>query len=170
MTKARDIASLAALGPATTTDNTIARYDGSTGKLIQSSSATLDDSGNATFSGNVTVGGGTLGYGNGSGGTVTQATSKSTAVTLNKPSGQITTAADALAAGASAAFTCFNSVVGNDPVTANLLFGFGNPVNYRCEVIQTSVGGFSIRLTNISGGSLSEALVIHFNVIKGSTT
>ena len=41
-----------------------------------------------------------LGYGTGSGGTVTQATSKSTTVVLNKPTGQITMNGAALASGA----------------------------------------------------------------------
>lgn len=34
--------------PASSTDNAIARYDGTTGKLIQNSGATIDDSGNIT--------------------------------------------------------------------------------------------------------------------------
>ena len=38
------------VGPASSTDNSFVRFDGTTGKLIQNaSSATLDDSGNATF-------------------------------------------------------------------------------------------------------------------------
>ncbi len=36
------------VGPASATDNAIARYDGTTGKLIQNSGATIDDSGNIT--------------------------------------------------------------------------------------------------------------------------
>lgn len=50
----------------------------------------------------VVDGTGGIGYQTGSGGTVTQATSKSTAVTLNKLSGRITLNAEALAAGATA--------------------------------------------------------------------
>ncbi len=42
-------------GPASSTDNAIARFDGTTGKIIQNSSITIDDNGNldstATFSG-----------------------------------------------------------------------------------------------------------------------
>jgi hypothetical protein len=37
------------LGPATATDEAIARYDGTTGRLLQNSLATLDDAGNAAF-------------------------------------------------------------------------------------------------------------------------
>lgn len=40
-------------GPAGATDNAIARFDGTTGKLIQSSAATLDDAGNLTTPGTV---------------------------------------------------------------------------------------------------------------------
>jgi len=36
----------AVLGPASATDNAIARFDGTTGKMIQNSGATIDDSGN----------------------------------------------------------------------------------------------------------------------------
>lgn len=36
------------VGPASATDNAITRYDGTTGKLIQNSGATIDDSGNIT--------------------------------------------------------------------------------------------------------------------------
>ena len=36
------------IGPASATDNAITRFDGTTGKLIQNSNATIDDSGNLT--------------------------------------------------------------------------------------------------------------------------
>ena len=36
------------VGPASSTDNTIARFDGGTGKLLQNSAALVDDSGNIT--------------------------------------------------------------------------------------------------------------------------
>lgn len=162
-------------GPASTTDNTIARYDGATGKVIQSSSATLDDAGNlsvagATFSGNVTVGGGTLGYGAGSGGTVTQVTSKSTAVTLNKPSGQITMNNAALAAGASVDFQVNNTTVNGSTGDVIALTGGAFSWNYRIEAFEAGAAYFKVRVTNITGSSLSEAVAINFTVIKGSTT
>jgi len=108
-----------------------------------------------------------LGYGAGSGGTVTQATSKSTAVTLNKPSGQITTAADALAAGASAEFIVNNSSVASTDTVMLLASGNGD---YRVEPYTVFNGSFYVRVTNITGGSLSQAVVINYNVIKGSAT
>lgn len=41
------------VGPASATDNRIARFNGATGKLIQSSTVTLDDSGNVLGLGNI---------------------------------------------------------------------------------------------------------------------
>jgi hypothetical protein len=38
------------VGPASATDNSLARFDGTTGKLIQNSGVTVDDSGNLTYS------------------------------------------------------------------------------------------------------------------------
>lgn len=249
-------------GPATTTDNTIARYDGSTGKLIQSSSATLDDSGNATFSGNVAIQGaglsqngvnlpvgvtagmtmtsatshlagnasvlrmaiadgsspagvsvhnihdGTyssqevaistsvggieptterlrfykdgkilatnspgLGYGAGSGGTATQPVSKSEPVTVNKPSGQITMHNAALAAGVEVEFIVNCSVIAaSDSVLVNVSGGVLSFTNYRLKASIQGAGQFVVGIENRTGGSLSEAVVIQFNVIKGSTT
>lgn len=108
-----------------------------------------------------------LGYGTGSGGTVTQATSKTTGVTLNKPTGQITTNNAALAAGASVQFIMTNSLVAaGDLVIAHC----GNNANYAVQVLTTLSTQVYIRYTNITGGSLSEAFIINFAVIKGATS
>ncbi len=50
------------VGPASSTDNAVARYDGTTGKLIQNSGVLADDAGNftalsGTFGGSLTIGG-----------------------------------------------------------------------------------------------------------------
>lgn len=47
-------------GPATSTDNAIARFDGTTGKIIQNSSVILDDAGNITDVNNITTTGFTM--------------------------------------------------------------------------------------------------------------
>jgi hypothetical protein len=105
-----------------------------------------------------------LGYGAGSGGTVTQATSKTTGVTINKPVGQITTAADALGAGSSAAFTVTNSIMsGTDVVIVN-----SQNINYSVRISDMASGSFKITIKNESGGSLSQAVVIGFAIIKGA--
>ena len=123
-------------------------------------------------SGNVLVtGSGGLGYGVGSGGTVTQATSKSTAVTLNKPCGVITTNNAALASGASVVFTLNNSFIGfNDAVLTSHNTTGGTNAAYVTQCIASGNGSASIRVTNISVGSLSEAININFAIIKGATS
>lgn len=119
----------------------------------------------------LTSGTGTLGYGTGAGGTVTQLTSKSTAVTLNKPSGQITMSNAALAAGASVLFAFYNSTCdyNYDQLIVNMHGVVSGHNNYKVENAGTiGGGGISIRLTNISGISLSESPSIKFTVIKGA--
>lgn len=125
----------------------------------------------STFSGALRViGASALGYGAGAGGTVTQATDKATPVTLNKPTGQITMNAAALAAGATVTFQVNNSLITTaDTVLLTCPFITVGPNNYRVEVSFSSNGSFNIRVTNISVGSLSEALVINFALIKGAT-
>lgn len=44
-------------GPASATDNAIVRYDATTGKLVQDSTASIDDSGNLDVQGDITVSG-----------------------------------------------------------------------------------------------------------------
>ena len=112
-----------------------------------------------------------LGYGAGSGGTVTQATSKSTSVTLNKPSGQITMHNAALAAGAAVTFTLWNTKIQqSDTVIVSMSDIAGTPVAYTAGCITVRANAAVFVVQNISGGSLSEAAVLNFCVIKGSTT
>ncbi len=122
-------------------------------------------------SGNVLVRTGVLGYGSGAGGTVTQHTSKSTDVTINKLCGQITMDASALAAGASVTFHVNNSYYSFiDVVVLHGSYGAVNPSNYRIEPTVTAGNGFAIRVTNISAGSLSQAVQINFAILKVSAT
>ena len=110
---------------------------------------------------------GCLGYGVGAGGTVTQSTSKSTAVTLNKPCGQITMNNAAMTAGASVTFNLNNSLLATSDGLVVCPVNIGN---YRVEVAAISSGVAQIRVTNITAGSLSEALIINFAIIKGATS
>ena len=110
-----------------------------------------------------------IGYTTGAGGTVTQLTDKSTAVTLNKVCGQITMHGAALGAGAAAGFTFFNSTIGaGDLLLLNHASGglFGAyAINSQC-----SAGAASIHVRNTTGGSLSEAVVISFALVKATTS
>ena len=122
------------------------------------------------FGGNVTVGGGgTLGYGAGSGGTVTQVTSKATTVTLNKPCGQITMHNAALADATTVIMPFLNSTIGDtDTVVFTCDGGFG--ANYLVWGVNPLAGSISVAVRNVSGVSQSQALVINYAVIKGSST
>lgn len=109
---------------------------------------------------------GALGYASGRGGTVIQANSKSAGVTLNKICGQVTMDAEALGAGASVAFVVGNSTVeSTDTVIVNLASG-GTANAYRAAVTAVAVGSFTVTVENITAGTLSEAPVISFAVLK----
>lgn len=117
------------------------------------------------------VGGGAIGYGPGSGGTVTQLTSKSTTVTLNKPCGQITMNNAALAAGASVNFTLLNTfITPTDGVIISIAGGIGVAGLYRLTWYTGNAGSVIITLTNQHSASLGEPVVLSFQVIKGATS
>jgi hypothetical protein len=104
--------------------------------------------------------------GTGVGGTVTQLTSKATAVTLNKLCGRITMHNAALAAGAEVAFTVNNSTVANTDVVIVCVQSIGTANAYLVSVGAVGAGSFSITVSNASTGSLSQAVVLNFAVIK----
>jgi hypothetical protein len=107
----------------------------------------------------------------GVGGTVTQATSKNTGVTLDKPTGQITTFNDSLAANANATFVLTNSTIGaNDTVVVGIQSGATSNTGYLVTVTSTSAGSCRIMIRNVSGGALSDTLVLNYTVIKGAST
>ncbi len=110
-----------------------------------------------------------FGYATGAGGTVTQATSKATAVTLNKLTGEITMNAAALAAGAIATFVINNSTLaaGDQLVVTHHSGGTFGPYLVNGRV--TGAGAGSIAVRNTSAASLSEAIVLKFTVIKAVT-
>lgn len=109
--------------------------------------------------------GGELGYTAEASGTVTQATSKSTGVTLNKSAGQITMNNAALASATNVTFTLTNSsITAKDVVVLSVAAG-ATAGAYNCWVSGKGTGTCSITVRNISGSSLSEAVVINFAVI-----
>lgn len=128
--------------------------------------ARIDSSGNVLVTG---VAG--LGYGTGAGGTVTQATDKSTAVTLNKPCGTITMNGAALAGSTTVTFTLNNSILAAaDTITVNLNSSVANFVNYTIQASAWAAGTVIIKLRNDTAGSLSDAVQFNFNIHKGATS
>jgi hypothetical protein len=109
---------------------------------------------------------GTLGYTANAQGSVTQLTSKSTAVTLNKSAGVITMNNASLATATNATFTLNNSLISaNDTVILTISGGQATAGSYNVFANALAVGSVSITLRNISGGSLGEAVVINFALI-----
>ena len=113
---------------------------------------------------------GQMGYTTGSPSTavtsVTQATSKSTGVTINAAAGQIVTNNAALGAGAEVAFVVTNNAVSvyDIPVVA-LASGAATAGTYLLSVAAVANGSFTIVISNASAGSLSEALTLNFGII-----
>jgi hypothetical protein len=120
----------------------------------------LSTTGNQVISGT-----GKQGYATGAGGVVTQLTSKATAVTLSRSTGQITLNNAALAASTTVSFTLTNTVIeAGDILIMNHISG-GTAGSYVLDA-QSAAGSASINVRNVSLGSLSEAIVIAFAVIK----
>lgn len=116
----------------------------------------------------ITLDTGSFGYGTGSGGTVTQATSKATAVTLNKPSGQITTAGSALAANTAVSFTLTNNKIAAHDLPEVVIKSGATAGAYVVQVDAVAAGSCRISIRNMTAGSLSETLVLQFNIGKGA--
>jgi predicted ThiF/HesA family dinucleotide-utilizing enzyme len=107
-----------------------------------------------------------LGYTAAAQGAVTQLTSKSTAVTLNTSAGVITMNNASLATATNATFTLNNSLISaNDTVILTIAGGQTTPGSYNVFANSLAAGSVSITLRNISGGSLSEAIVVNFALI-----
>jgi hypothetical protein len=110
-----------------------------------------------------------IGYAAGAQGTVTQLTSKSTGVTLNKSCGQITLNAANLATVTNVAFTLTNNLISTkDVLITNVAGGAATAGTYNVFVSTLAAGSAVIVLRNISAGDLAEAVVINYSIIHGA--
>ena len=110
-----------------------------------------------------------LGYAASAQGTVTQATSKSTGVTLNKSAGRVTLNNEALASNTAASFTLTNSLISANDVIITNVSGGGTAGAYTTYVSSMTTGSAVITLRNMSAGSLSEAVIINYAIIHGQS-
>lgn len=103
------------------------------------------------------------------GSAVTQATNRTTGVTINAPSGTITTSSASLAAEAAASFVVTNSSVAiGDVVIASQQSGAVG-VMTQIEVIAIAAGSFTLAVMNnnpAAGTAETGAILINFAVIK----
>lgn len=107
-----------------------------------------------------------IGYASGAGGAVTQATSKSTGVELNKICGAITTNNATLNAATGVSFTLTNSKIAATDVVVACIKSGASAASYVVQVDAVANGSCRISIENVSAGNLSEAIVINFVVIK----
>ena len=106
-----------------------------------------------------------LGYTAAAQGTITQATSKSTAVTLNKPAGQITLNNASLAANTTVTFTLNNTYISaNDTVILTISSG-GTAGAYNAWISGLTAGSCTVAFRNVTAGALGEAVVLNFALI-----
>ena len=150
-------------GFAVTTNGTIIFNEG---RITSLDGATIGATTPAAVTGTNVLATTTLGYKAGSGGTVTQASNKTTAVTLNKINGEIVMNGAALADDATAAFTLTNSTIAATDVVIVNVASVGTAGAYQVTVGAVAAGSCSISVLNVSGGALSEAIKLNFAVIK----
>ena len=125
----------------------------------------ISSGGTVSVPGSLFVGQG-VGYAIGSGGTVTQATNRTTGVTLNKPTGQITLFSQAMANTTSNTFVFTNSSISpNDLLLINHWSG-GTLGNYTFAS-NTSTGQANVTIRAINTVT-AEAPVLQFMIIKGA--
>jgi len=109
-----------------------------------------------------------IGYNASAQGAITQATSKSTGVTLNKSSGQITMNNASLAAGTTVLFTLTNNTLSaKDVLIVNVGSG-GTSGAYWPYVANVAVGTAIIGVYNNTASPLAEAIVINYAIIHSA--
>lgn len=119
-------------GPLTSTDNAIARFDGTTGKIVQDSGVFIDDSDNVSI--NIAAGDGTLHVHTASAGAVTANSGVDDLIVENNTGGGIT-------------------ILTPDAVTSSLFFG--SPSNSGGGVVQWTRNTDLMRVgSNDTGGTL----------------
>lgn len=110
----------------------------------------------------------TFGFLANDGGAITQATSKSTGVTLDKRCGAITMNNASLASATSVSFTLTNSTIAADDVVAVVIKSGATANSYLVAVDAVAAGSARIQIRNHTGGALGEAIVLGFVVIKAT--
>ncbi len=148
--------------------------------VVQSGIITVNLPDNTTFAGNVTAGNilssgaitsnsatAGIGYRIGSGGTETQLTDKSTSVTLNKLTGEITMSGVQLNGDSTVSFTLNNSTIANTDVIILNQVSAANRGEYAFNG-SCNTGNAVISVHNMTNTNRSDAIVIRYVVIKAA--
>ena len=108
-----------------------------------------------------------VGYRTGAGGTVTQLTDKTTAVTLNKITGEITMSNALLGGDSTVSFTLNNSTIANTDVIIINQVSTANRGEYSIDGACNS-GNAVISVHNMTNTNRSDAIVLRYAVIKAA--
>jgi len=113
--------------------------------------------------------GGGFGYNTGAGGTVTQLTSKTTTVSLDKICGQITMSSSSIAANTTQQFTFQNS---NIATTDHIILAHISGGTVGAYTVSANPGSAqcTVNFRNITAGALAETPVLAFIVFKSVTS
>ena len=109
-----------------------------------------------------------IGYAPAAQGVVTQATDKSTGVTLNKSAGRITMNAASLAANTAVSFTLTNNLISTNDTIIVCISGGGTAAAYTTYISSMAAGSAVVTLRNLTGGALAEAVIINYAIIHGA--
>lgn len=151
------------------TANVTLLANGNLGIGVINPQSKLDVNGNTTVSGTILVTNSSagIGYATGVGSTVTQATNKLTGVTLNRPTGKIIMHSSGIAASSVATFVLTNSTIAATDLLVLNHVASGTAGAYSLNG-QCRAGTANINVRNLTGGTLSEAIILKFAVIKSS--
>jgi len=112
---------------------------------------------------------GEIGYTAAGQGAVTQATDKTTGVTLNKSMGRITMNGAALSGNTAVSFTLTNSLLSAKDVIVVCISGGATATAYSVYVSSMAAGSAVITLRNLTAStSYSEAVIINYAIIHGA--
>jgi hypothetical protein len=112
---------------------------------------------------------GTIGYAASAFGTVTQSNNKTTAVTINTPSGQITTANAQMAPSANAVFVVNCSTVSTRDVVVVSVASGGTLGAYNAFIAAVGDGSFTVELKNVTNNAYSEAIKLNYAIFHTET-
>ena len=112
---------------------------------------------------------GTIGYAAGAYNTVTQLNNKTTAVTINTPSGQIITANAQMAPSANALFVVNCSAVSSKDVVVISPATGGTVGAYNVFISAIADGSFTVEIKNVTNNAYSEAIHLNCAILHTET-
>jgi hypothetical protein len=129
---------------------------------------------NITVLGNITsnialervLSAGPIGFVSNAGSIVTQGISKANIVSMSKVCGQIITHNEALSANTSVGFRFYNEYISSTDVLLLNISSGATQAAYRVQVESMTANLANIRLYNVGGGTLSEAITLNYALIK----